>query len=177
VSGIFGQKIYQNVIFITIINPLNCCYQTAGLNMDCWERVMSLCCLIYTSISTQKMSDDELKMMLKKSRKRNEKSGVTGMLLYREPFFMQILEGEDNVISGLFDRIKKDPRHHKTSPIYKKGIEQRHFKNWTMGFEKLNNENIEGFSDVLKKTHDELLNLYPNKVCELLDKFKHEILF
>jgi hypothetical protein len=123
------------------------------------------------------MSDDELREMLKISRKRNEASGITGMLLYLEPFFMQVLEGEDNIIVQLFERIKKDPRHHKTSPIYRASIQDRRFQNWTMGFEKINNEKIEGFSDVLQKTNAELLNVYPNKVCELLDKFKHEILF
>ncbi len=138
---------------------------------------MSLCCLVYTSVSTQRMSDDDLKNMLKKSRKRNEASGITGMLLYLDPFFMQVLEGEDTVISKLFDRIKKDPRHQKASPIYKKSIQKRYFKNWTMGFQKINSENIDGFSDVLQKPNAELLKVYPNTVCELLDKFKHETLF
>jgi hypothetical protein len=138
---------------------------------------MSLYCLVYTSVSTQRMSDNELKDMLKISRKRNEASGITGMLLYLDPFFIQVLEGEDTVISQLFDRIKKDPRHHKASPIYKESIQERYFKNWTMGFEQINGEKIEGFSDALQKTNSELLKVYPNKVCELLDKFKHEILF
>jgi hypothetical protein len=123
------------------------------------------------------MSDNELREMLKISRKRNEASGITGMLLYLDPFFMQVLEGEDSIIGQLFERIKKDPRHHKTSPIYKTSIQDRRFKNWTMGFKKINNEKIEGFSDVLQKDYAELLNVYPDKVCELLDKFKHEVLF
>jgi hypothetical protein len=123
------------------------------------------------------MSDDELRDMLKISRIRNEASGITGMLLYLDPFFMQVLEGEDSIIVQLFERIKKDPRHHKTSPVYKETIQHRRFENWTMGFKKVNAEQIEGFSDVLQKTNAEILNVYPNKVCELLDKFKHEILF
>ena len=138
---------------------------------------MSLCCLVYTSVSTQRMSENELMDMLKISKKRNEASGITGMLLYLDPFFMQVLEGEDTVISQVFDRIKKDPRYHKTSPIYKNTIQKRHFENWTMGFEHIEHKHIDGFSDVLQKTNAELLNVYPNKVCELVDKFKHEVLF
>ncbi len=138
---------------------------------------MSLCCLVYTSISTHSMSENELQDILKISRKRNEASGITGMLLYLDPFFMQVLEGEDSVLVQLFERIKKDPRHHKTSPIYKESIQDRRFKNWTMGFAQINGENIEGFSDALQKNNAELLEVYPDKVCELLDKFKHEILF
>jgi hypothetical protein len=123
------------------------------------------------------MSENELQDILKISRKRNEASGITGMLLYLDPFFMQVLEGEDSVLVQLFERIKKDPRHHKTSPIYKESIQDRRFKNWTMGFAQINGENIEGFSDALQKNNAELLEVYPDKVCELLDKFKHEILF
>jgi hypothetical protein len=138
---------------------------------------MSLCFLVYTSVSNQRMSDDELKDMLKISREKNKASGVTGILLYLDPFFIHVLEGEDTVISQVFDCIKKDPRHHKASPIYKESIQKRHFKNWTMGFEQINSEKLEGFSDALQKTNSELLKVYPDKVCELLDKFKHEILF
>ena len=47
---------------------------------------MSLYCLVYTSIAIQKMSDDDLKDLLKKIRQKNETRHVTGMLLYLDPF-------------------------------------------------------------------------------------------
>jgi hypothetical protein len=40
------------------------------------------------------MSDKHLEAMLKKARNKNEKSAITGMLLYRDGFFIQALEGE-----------------------------------------------------------------------------------
>ena len=55
----------------------------------------SLYCLVYTSIANQKMSDDNLKDLLKKSRSKNETLNITGMLLYLDPFFIHILEGEE----------------------------------------------------------------------------------
>ena len=55
---------------------------------------MSLHCLIYTSVATQKMTDDYLKSILEKSRPKNIALSVTGMLLYLDPFFVQVLEGE-----------------------------------------------------------------------------------
>ena len=60
---------------------------------------MSLYCLVYTSISNQKMSDDNLKDLLKKSRLKNEMLNITGMLLYLDPFFIQILEGEEAIVN------------------------------------------------------------------------------
>jgi hypothetical protein len=127
------------------------------------------------------MSDDDLKDLLKKIRKKNGIRHVTGMLLYLDPFFMQVLEGEETMVNDLFNLIKQDSRHHKVSLIYKKPIEERYFSNWTMGFSKISHENIatmEGFSDFLQKpTTAEFFSHSPTKVDELLYKFKHEILF
>jgi hypothetical protein len=47
---------------------------------------MSLYCLVYTSLANQKMSDDNLKDLLKKSRLKNEIFNITGMLLYLDSF-------------------------------------------------------------------------------------------
>ena len=102
------------------------------------------------------------------------------MLLYLDPYFIQILEGEHDVILAAFDRIKKDKRHHKVSVIYKKQIERRCFSNWTMGFNKVDKEEIEvidGFSDFLQQPSVEFFQESPSKIDELLLMFKHEILF
>ncbi|MGR8998044.1 MAG: BLUF domain-containing protein [Gammaproteobacteria bacterium] len=141
---------------------------------------MSLYCLVYTSIASQKMSDDDLKDLLIKIRKNNETTHITGMLLYLDPFFMQALEGEEAMVNELFNLIKQDSRHHKVSLIYKKPIEERYFSNWTMGFSKISHENIaamEGFSDFLQRPTPEFFSHSPNKIDELLYKFKYEILF
>ena len=141
---------------------------------------MSCYCLVYTSIASQKISDDYLKYLLEKIRKKNSARQVTGMLLYLDPFFMQVLEGEEIVVNDLFNLIKKDSKHHKVSLIYKKQIEKRYFPDWTMGFSKITHENIstmEGFSDFLQRPSVEFFSNSPSKIDELLYKFKHEILF
>ena len=141
---------------------------------------MSLYCLVYTSIASRKMSDDDLKVLLKTIRKNNEIRQVTGILLYLDPFFIQVLEGEEAIVNNLFTRIKQDSRHNKVSLIYRKPIDERYFSNWTMGFSKITYENVstlEGFSDFLQRPTAEFFSNSPSKVDELLYKFKHEILF
>ena len=141
---------------------------------------MSLYCLVYTSIASRKMSDDDLKVLLKTIRKNNEIRQVTGILLYLDPFFIQVLEGEEGIVNNLFTRIKQDSRHNKVSLIYRKPIDERYFSNWTMGFSKITYENVstmEGFSDFLQRPTVEFFSNSPSKVDELLYKFKHEILF
>lgn len=141
---------------------------------------MSIHCLVYTSISSQKMSDEYIKYFIQNIRHKNQQRQITGILLYLDPFFIQALEGEETVISQLFNVIKKDPRHHKVSLIYKKPITQRHFEQWSMGFNRIDYkdiEKIEGFSDFLQKPSIELFNRSRHEIDELLYKFKHELLF
>jgi Sensors of blue-light using FAD len=141
---------------------------------------MSCYTLVYTSVANQKMSDEHLKALLKKARKKNEQLNITGMLLYLDPYFIQVLEGEEATISGVFDTIKEDKRHDKVSIIYKKPAEERCFDNWTMGFNKVENENmaaIDGFSEFLQQPNQDFFKKSPNRVTELLHMFKKEILF
>ena len=48
--------------------------------------------LSYVSSAVRKLDDHELLEVLRVARKNNERLGVTGMLLYHDGNFMQILE-------------------------------------------------------------------------------------
>ena len=138
---------------------------------------MSLHCLIYTSIASQKMTDEDLKAILEKARPRHVALDTTGMLLYQDPFFMQIFEGEEHIIHRQFARIAKDPRHHKVSLIYNKPIDERNFTKWTMGFNKISTQHIE-YADNLKTLYDRSFFTEESKVVEnLLKMFENETLF
>ncbi|QPK63543.1 BLUF domain-containing protein [Methylomonas sp. LL1] len=140
---------------------------------------MSLYCVVYTSVASQKWSDDDLRELLKRARAKNERLNVTGMLLYLDPFSLQVLEGEETVLDQLFNTIKQDARHYKVSVIYKKPISERSFGDWTMGFNKISDQTPdvqEGFNDFLQRPMAELPNL-SSEVDDLLRLFRHEILF
>jgi Sensors of blue-light using FAD len=138
---------------------------------------MSLHCLIYTSVATQKMTDEELKAILQKARPHNCQLQITGMLLYQDPFFMQILEGEEDIIQQQFERIAKDSRHHKVTIIYKKSIDERNFSDWTMGFNKIDNFSI-NYTVSLKASYDNCSFTEQSQVVrDLLIMFKNETLF
>jgi hypothetical protein len=130
------------------------------------------------------MSDDNLKNLLKKTRLKNEKVNVTGMLLYLDPFFIQILEGEEEIINETFKVIKQDPRHHQVKIIYKKQITERAFPNWVMGFNKISNaeaEEIEGFFDFWQCSTSECFKISSNErervLEDILNMFRNETLF
>jgi hypothetical protein len=122
------------------------------------------------------MSDKDLQALLKKARASNEILGITGMLLYRDRFFIQALEGEQTVLENLYAIISKDERHQNVILIYEKPIQQRRFPNWTMGFNKTdstNTETIKGYTDFMQQPTPESFSQYANEVDILLDEFKH----
>ena len=141
---------------------------------------MSLHCLVYVSLANQEMSDAHLESMLAKARKKNDKLSITGMLLYRDGFFMQALEGELEAIESLFDVIKQDARHRDVLLIYKKPIKQRGFPDWTMGFNKIADadmQSIEGYTNFLKNPTPDFFVQRASEAEALLDQFKHQLFF
>ncbi|MBI2687653.1 MAG: BLUF domain-containing protein [Acidobacteria bacterium] len=54
--------------------------------------------LAYTSIATSLFKTSDLFPLLQQSRARNDQIGVTGMLLYQDRSFLQVLEGDDTLV-------------------------------------------------------------------------------
>ncbi|MBZ0289658.1 MAG: BLUF domain-containing protein [Anaerolineae bacterium] len=93
--------------------------------------------LIYASSATQKMSSDDLVAILKKAREKNHSLGVTGMLLFQGGNFLQVLEGDRAVVENLYETIRQDPRHYQVTRLISRGVQQREFEEWEMGFTNL----------------------------------------
>lgn len=96
----------------------------------------------YVSQSKKPLSSEELLGLLLQFRSNNEARGVTGMLLYSNGTFLQVIEGEEQVITELFERIKKDPRHESIHMLSRRSIENREYADWSMGFERVTDESL-----------------------------------
>ena len=91
--------------------------------------------LLYASTTNREISDDVLNDILAVSRKNNARVGVTGMLLFIEGAFMQVLEGEAQAVTETYTRICRDKRHWNTMVLLDRDA-PRAFGEWSMGFEK-----------------------------------------
>ncbi len=98
--------------------------------------------MVYVSSASHLMSADELMAILTVSRIRNTMNNVTGMLLYKDGSFMQVLEGEEAAITKTFDRIGKDSRHRGIIILCKEKADSRSFDGWSMGFRSVNNADL-----------------------------------
>ena len=89
--------------------------------------------LIYISRATRVLTDEEAEALVNRAASNNRKQGITGALLYLQGAFIQVLEGEADAISGLLDRLKRDTRHRDLRLLQDVEVQDRQFKNWSMG--------------------------------------------
>lgn len=102
--------------------------------------------LIYVSYATSKPDSEVLKGIAEVSHLNNIKRDVSGMLIYLDGKFLQILEGEKDTVLTLYNKILRDPRHEKVRILIEGDLQKRNFKNWAMGFKMLNKHDFQSMS-------------------------------
>jgi hypothetical protein len=135
--------------------------------------------MAYISASSKPFSKAELRGLLKQANERNAKARTTGMMLYKNGRFMQILEGPKAAVKTTFGRISKDPRHYGIILLIKETAEERHFPDWPMAFRDLDSPEqraVPGYSEFLNTplTGKEFAS-NPSRCEKLLLLFKENI--
>ena len=92
----------------------------------------SLYSLVYSSRESAPMSREELLALLAQSRPKNQRRGITGLLVHKAGHFLQVLEGPKDEIESLMEVIARDPRHQDISILTRDVIGERRFGNWSM---------------------------------------------
>jgi hypothetical protein len=105
--------------------------------------------LIYLSAGTNWFTQPELEELLRISVENNKRNNITGLLLYSEGNFIQLLEGEEMTVKKVYDKISQDPRHKGITPITDGVIENRIFPDWAMGFKTIGSISSTAFKDFL----------------------------
>ena len=68
---------------------------------------------------------------------------------------MQVLEGDEASVRGLFEKISRDSRHKMVSIIHQGNLDERQFPDWSNGFHELNSpevQSVPGYSEFLNKS-------------------------
>lgn len=117
-----------------------------------------LYCMVYASVPKDLfVSDDELKRILEVSRRNNARLQISGMLLYKEGLFFQVLEGDESPVRQLFTLISMDRRHHSIVMVDEGPIAARSFSDWSMGFRNLDDpaiRQVPGYSQFMNQVAD-----------------------
>lgn len=106
---------------------------------------------IYLSNAVALMDSAALSVLLETCVEKNRTCGITGLLVYSDGNFMQVLEGARPDVNETFERISQDSRHHQIMRMIDEPIDARHFESWAMGFRDdsaLNDEQRAAFSEI-----------------------------
>ncbi len=129
--------------------------------------------IVYFSEATNPLSERELLDLLHESRAYNSIDEIYGFLFYQAPYFLQIIEGETELLNDLFSKIKKDKRHSIIKIIFQDSISNYLFSNWSMGCVDFNNPRLSFIPGISTKLYsDENLNLLTSNLPKISSFFQ-----
>lgn len=89
--------------------------------------------ICYISNFARDLRKDTIIELIDFVKKNNSKNNITGLLILKNKYFFQILEGHSEQIDGLFNKIKVDPRHKTIITLLDTTIEGRIFNDYNGG--------------------------------------------
>lgn len=90
--------------------------------------------LIYASEPAVPIDAAGVEALLAKARRNNELKAITGLLAFDSRWFLQVLEGDRDILSDLYADLVRDPLHRNLKLIEHVAVRERHFADWSMGF-------------------------------------------
>lgn len=91
--------------------------------------------LIYTSMAQSLLKEDMLEGILNSARKNNSAAGISGLLIYHDGCFFQVLEGDEKQVQQTYQRIKRDHRHSGCIVLADEAVPSRLFGSWKMAYQ------------------------------------------
>jgi len=132
--------------------------------------------LVYVSFANKSLTEKELDALLTEIRGKNAQQNVTGLLLYNDLNFIQVIEGTKETIHKVFNSIEQDSRHTNVVKLLEEPIKKRAFPDWYMGYRKLSEEqssSIPGFSNFLNgEDQEKIIQDSTQQVMYLLESFR-----
>lgn len=98
--------------------------------------------LVYSSHAKVPFAEKNLEQLLFQCQQKNSEKGITGLLLYTDQKFVQVIEGEKNVIQNTYEKICNDPRHDNVDILIEGEIKKRNYPQWLMGYRSLMPEEV-----------------------------------
>ena len=114
--------------------------------------------LIYSSDACAPMDTAALQSILASSRMHNAEDAITGLLLYSNGRFLQVLEGASDALDVAYSRIANDPRHEHVRTVLCRRVVVRDFPDWSMACRVLSAEDVAAhpeFNDFFSSSFDE----------------------
>ena len=90
--------------------------------------------IVYLSSALAPFDEKALRELADHAQQRNRELDVTGYLYFEQRQFIQYIEGPDEAVTGLMQRISEDNRHEVKITLYDRSVEERRFPDWSMRY-------------------------------------------
>lgn len=102
--------------------------------------------IVYISAARHGLGAEDLGEIFRRSMENNPAAGITGLLLWRDLEFMQVIEGPAPAIEDLYARIVRDPRHTLVIKLLDQMLPEREFPDWAMQVVNVRDRSLTEFS-------------------------------
>ncbi len=133
--------------------------------------------LVYVSNRQKSCTQQEIDDILDACKRNNPAMEVTGVLLYSDNKFIQLVEGDTQKILRLYDTIKKDERHENCVMISCTPTEEKTFPSWHMGSKEFKSNKLSFETNISQEDEDFFNDILLGKeqngeqVVKILKKF------
>ncbi|WP_378182885.1 BLUF domain-containing protein [Aquimarina sp. SS2-1] len=111
----------------------------------------------YVSTAAPSLTNSDLSTLFEYVKENNNSRNITGILMYSDGNFFQVLEGENELIHDLFVKILEDSRHYNVIKIFDREIANCSFSKYHSSFkvigEKSNHKELQDFLEE-EKSHN-----------------------
>lgn len=125
----------------------------------------------YVSTSNKVLTESGINQLFDFVKLSNNRLGITGILMYSDGNFFQILEGEQVLIQDLFKKIQLDSRHYNIIKMFDHEILEPTFSNYNANFTTIYRKSekleLQQFLEKEKSNHPETYN----SISYLTNKF------
>jgi len=90
--------------------------------------------LIYYSRPTFEVTARMMLDILRKSQANNDRRKVTGVLAFHDGRFIQLLEGRQEAVAEIMQKVRLDPRHADITVVLDEDTDDAPLSTWLMGF-------------------------------------------
>lgn len=130
--------------------------------------------LVYRSYATKNLNQKSVTQIINTSQMHNAKTNLTGLLFYRQNTFIQLLEGEEQAVRELYEKISKDIRHYDIKILIESKSSMRIVPQWSMTYVESASADI--LVKALFEVFESMVNESPkdkNLIMPLLTKFSN----
>lgn len=106
--------------------------------------MLPLTSVTYVSRAASDLTDDGVFKIYKDALENNSFDGITGLLVYDGTSFVQIIEGTEQALLDLFQRLKRDARHGELIIVDEREIKERSFRDWSMKLLRIDRAHMNG---------------------------------